>query len=233
MTIHDLDTAISLAINRAAGHSAIFDRFVIFLTTSDLVKGGVVMAVIWSVWLIRTDDERRSRGMVLVSIFASLLALLLARVLAYAGPIRVRPLLDLQLHFRAPIGLPSQTNWTSWSSFPSDHAALFFALAWGVWLASRRAGAGLMLYVLIVICLPRLYIGIHYFSDLFAGAVIGITCSAILSERPIRERLANPLLAWADRHPALFYFAFAILTFQLATLFWDLRTALSLCGFAT
>jgi undecaprenyl-diphosphatase len=233
MTIHDVDVAISLAINRAVGHSPVFDRFVVFLTTSDLVKGGVVMAVIWGAWLIHTDDVKRNRGMLLVAIFGSLLALLLARVLAYAGPIRLRPLLDPQLHFRAPTGLPPQTNWTSWSSFPSDHAALFFALAWGVWLVSRRVGAALVLYILIVICLPRLYIGIHYFSDLFVGAVIGITCSAILSERPLRERLANPLLTWADRHPGLFYFVFALLTFQIATLFWDLRTALSLCGFST
>ena len=233
MIIHDVDTAISLAINRAAGHSAVFDRFVIFLTASDLMKGGVVMAVIWGVWLVHTGDVRRNRGMLLAAVLGSLLALFFARALAYAGPIRLRPLLDPQLHFRAPTGLPPQTNWTSWSSFPSDHAALFFALAWGVWLASRRAGTGLMLYVLIVICLPRLYTGIHYFSDLFAGAVIGITCSAILSERPLRERLANPLLNWADRHPSLFYFGFALLTFQLATLFWDVRTALSLCGFST
>src|SRR3979411_871769 len=110
MTIHDVDVAISLAINRAAGHSPVFDRFVVFLTTSDLIKGGVVMAVIWAAWLIHTDDVKRNRGMLLMAIFGSLLALFLARALAYAGPIRLRPLLDPQLHFRAPTGLPPQTN---------------------------------------------------------------------------------------------------------------------------
>ena len=233
MTAGDIDAAISLMINQAAGHSPFLDRFVVFLTTSDLMKGGVVMGVIWTAWLIKTDDEKRNRGQLLAAIAGALFALLLARILAYATPIRVRPLLDPSLHFRAPIGLPPQTNWTSWSSFPSDHAALFFALAWGVWSVSRRAGVGLGFYILFIICLPRLYIGIHYFTDLFAGAVIGLTCSAIISEQPVLGMLTRPLLAWAERRPASFYFFFSLLTFQIATLFWDLRTALSLFGFST
>ena len=233
MNAGKIDAAISLMINQAAGHSAFLDRFVVFLTTSDLIKGGVVMGIVWVAWLIKSDDEKRNRGKLLAAIAGALFALLLARILAYATPIRVRPLLDPSLHFRAPIGLPPQTNWTSWSSFPSDHAALFFALAWGIWSVSRRAGAGLALYILFVICLPRLYIGIHYFTDLFAGAIIGLTCSAIISEQPLLGMLTRPLLAWAERRPASFYFFFSLLTFQIATLFWDLRTALSLFGFST
>jgi undecaprenyl-diphosphatase len=233
MSFGDIDAAISLTVNRAAGHSASFDRFVIFLTNSDLVKGGLVMAVLWTAWIVKADEEKRVRAMILAGIAAALLALLLARVLAYAAPMRVRPLLAPNLHFIAPLGLPPQANWTSWSSFPSDHAALFFALSWPIWSVSRRVGAALTSYIIIAICLPRLYIGIHYFTDLFAGAVIGLTCSAFISERPIRQLLTDPLLAWAKRRPASFYFLFSLLTFQIATLFWDLRTALSLFGFAT
>src|SRR6476659_1935599 len=121
MTMGDIDEAISGAINQAAGESAFFDGFVIFLTNSDLVKGGVVMGVFWAVWLTKGDTENKNRGMLLAAIAGALLALFLARILAYAMPIRVRPLLEPSLHFRAPTGMPSQTNWTTWSSFPSDH----------------------------------------------------------------------------------------------------------------
>jgi undecaprenyl-diphosphatase len=233
MGLGDIDAAISLTLNRAAGQSAFFDRFVIFLTNSDLVKGGVVMAVLWTAWVVQADEEKRTRAMILAGIAGALLALFLARVLAYMAPMRVRPLLAPNLHFHAPLGLPPQTNWTSWSSFPSDHAALFFALAWPVWAISRRAGAALTAYIVTVICLPRLYIGIHYFTDVFAGAVIGLTCSAFISERPISRLLINPILSWSERYPVSFYLVFSLLTFQIATLFWDLRTAMSLCGFAT
>ncbi len=233
MSLNEIDSAISLAINQAAGRSAGFDRFIVFLTNSDLAKGGLVMSVLWVAWLLKTDDERRNRGMILAGIAGALLALFIARVLAYAAPMRVRPLLDASLHFRPPVGLPPQTNWTSWSSFPSDHAALFFALAWPIWSISRRAGAVLSAYIVTMICLPRLYIGIHYFTDLFAGAVIGLTCSAFISEGSIRGLLINPFLAWSERHPVSFYLVFSLLSFQIATLFWDLRTALSLFGFST
>lgn len=233
MSFSDIDGAISVAINHFAGISAGFDRFVFFLTNSDLVKGGLVMAVLWTSWLITTGEKRDKRSMILAGIVGALVALFVARVLAYATPLRVRPLLDARLQLHPPVGMPPQTNWTSWSSFPSDHAALFFALAWGVWSVSRRAGAALTAYLMIFICLPRLYIGIHYFTDLFAGAIIGLTCSGFVAERPVRRVLVDPLMTWSERHPASFYLVFSLLSFQIATLFWDLRTALSLWGFAT
>ncbi|HEY2614219.1 MAG TPA: phosphatase PAP2 family protein, partial [Chthoniobacterales bacterium] len=128
--------------------------------------------------------------------------------------------------------LPSQTNWTSWSSFPSDHAALFFALAWGVWRASKRVGPVLLLYVIIMICLPRLYVGIHYATDVIAGAVIGIGFSMLFSI-PILDRFVlRPLLKCEQRWPGAFYFLLFTLTFEIASLFWDVRVALSLADFS-
>lgn len=233
MSLIDFDQAVSLALNRAAGQSAFFDRAVVFLTNSDLAKGGLVMAVLWTAWIVKADDAKRVRAMILAGIAGALLALFLARILAYVTPMRIRPLLAPNLHFRPPISLPPQANWTSWSSFPSDHAALFFALAWPVWSLSRRAGAALTGYIVAFICFPRLYIGVHYLTDLFAGAAIGLTCSAFISEGPIRRFLTEPLLTWCERRPVSFYLIFSLVTFQIATLFWDLRTALSIFGFST
>lgn len=141
---------------------------------------------------------------------------------------RIRLVLDPQLHFRAPTGLPEQSNWTSWSSFPSDHAALFFALATGVWWVWRKGGTALFLYVAAIICLPRIYLGIHYPTDILAGAVLGLGSAAFLSNKVIRARVGEPILSWGERHPVPFYFVLALLLFQIATLFWDIRVALSL-----
>lgn len=227
-----LDQAISSFVNRAAQRVPIFDQIVVFLSNSDLVKGGVVVGALWAVWFLKKGDPSRNRALLLSAILGSLVALFAARVLAYAAPMRIRPLLDPALHFQPPIGLPPGTNWTSWSSFPSDHAALFFALAWGVWSASRRAGTAVLLYVVVMICLPRLYIGIHYATDIIAGAGLGIGFTILLQIPPIDRLVLRPLLSFEQRWPGAFYFLLFLLTFEIAILFWDVRTAMSLAGFS-
>jgi undecaprenyl-diphosphatase len=67
---------------------------------------------------------------------------------------------------------------TAWSaSFPSGHAATAFAVAHTLnkiyngkmpWLYAVAAWAGL----------TRIYTGVHYPTDVLAGAVLGIACSA-------------------------------------------------------
>lgn len=62
----------------------------------------------------------------------------------------------------------------SYTSFPSGHATLFFALATIVFFYSRRTGAILYLFA-TVIATARVLAGIHYPIDVIVGAIIGIT----------------------------------------------------------
>ena len=59
------------------------------------------------------------------------------------------------------------------ASFPSGHAAFFFALAAVIFLFNKKAGwwflAGSFL-----ISLARIFVGVHYPSDILAGAIVGI-----------------------------------------------------------
>lgn len=57
-------------------------------------------------------------------------------------------------------------------SFPSDHAAAAFAIAVSVALASRRLGAA-FLAAAAAIAVSRVAVGLHYPSDVLAGAAIG------------------------------------------------------------
>lgn len=230
--MNNIDHAVSSFLNQASQHWPAFDRTVVFLSNSDLVKGGVVVAALWAAWFVGEGPQARNRSLLLGAVFGALVALFLARVLAYVVPMRMRPVLDPTLHFLPPLGLPPQSNWTSWSSFPSDHAALFCALACGIWLVSRRFGAAIFGYVAVFICLPRIYIGIHYLTDILAGAVLGIACAVIFAVEPCRRLIEHRILCWSETWPRLFYALFFLLVFQIATLFWDVRVALSLCGFS-
>lgn len=57
-------------------------------------------------------------------------------------------------------------------SFPSNLAAVVFGLALAVWLMNKRTGTWLLIMALVA-CFARVYVGIHYPSDILGGAVFG------------------------------------------------------------
>ena len=225
------DHALIVFLNQWSQRWPEFDRLVVIASNSDLLKGGTVVAAVWGAWFYDSSDQQKHRRYLLSAIFGSLVALFVARVLAAVLPLRIRPLLDYALHFRPPKGLPDQSNWTIWSSFPSDHAALFFALALGVFYVSKKWGAVLFAYITVAICLPRIYIGIHYPTDILSGGALGLAVVALLAIPKFAAVWTRPILLVLERRPVLFYILFFLLTFQIATLFWDFRVVLSHYGF--
>jgi undecaprenyl-diphosphatase len=230
--MNSFDQPIISFYNQAAQRCPTFDKLVIIASDSDLLKGAVVLAAVWCAWFYRSTEQHRHRAQLFSGIVGALIALFVARLLAFALPLRLRPLLDPALHFRPPSGLPDQSNWTTWSSFPSDHATLFFALTLGVFRVSRKGGIALFLYVLVFICLPRMYVGIHYPSDILAGIAIGFGAVALLGINKINAIWTKPLFLLLERRPGFFYAMFFLLSFQIATLFWDVRMLLSRFGFS-
>jgi undecaprenyl-diphosphatase len=91
----------------------------------------------------------------------------------------------------------------NWSSFPSDTAAFAFALSVGVLMIWGRWGWLAILYSLVVICIPRVYLGYHYPSDIVAGALIGGVVAFTMSRHRIRITLSRPLLLWSDYYPGV------------------------------
>lgn len=59
------------------------------------------------------------------------------------------------------------------ASFPSGHAAFYFAIATIVYFYNKRAGI-LFFAGAFLISLARVFSGIHWPSDIIAGAIVGI-----------------------------------------------------------
>lgn len=217
------DAAVMRWANLPAGQWPALDRTIHFVANLGLLKGGIVTAAIWGLWFSGRDpgQARRIRCTLLVTFAASLGGEFLARVLAKTLPFRLRPFHEPSLGFRLPDGVPAGTL-EHWSSFPSDHAVFFGALASGILLVSRRLGFLAVGYVLLVILSPRVYLGYHYPTDILAGLLLG-TALAVAANLAAFRRLAGIVLDRAEERPALFYCAFFLFAFQTASLFQDTR----------
>ena len=94
---------------------------------------------------------------------------------------------------------------TGFGAFPSDHAALFFAVAVGLFAWGRAVGT-VGLCVAALFSLARVAVGFHYPSDMFVGAAIGASCA--LFARWLVPHFTPQLVRLVglfDRAPALMY----------------------------
>lgn len=66
------------------------------------------------------------------------------------------------------------------SSFPSNHAACAFAIAFSIFLYSNKKGTPWLLLAGLI-AVSRIFVGVHYPSDVFIGAGLGIALSWFVS----------------------------------------------------
>lgn len=81
-------------------------------------------------------------------------------------------------------------RWTSkHHSFPSGHTASSTSFFGALFFARRRIGRW-FLVIPCLIALSRMYVGAHYLSDVVFGAILGMTCAALVW-RAVRARLCQ------------------------------------------
>lgn len=64
-------------------------------------------------------------------------------------------------------------------SFPSGHTASSFAAAWILFLRSKKMGVPALILALLI-AFSRLYLYVHYPSDVLAGLILGILVAQIV-----------------------------------------------------
>ncbi len=212
-----LDFPVAQFFNQWVHRTWWLDQSLAFLSDNHLFKGGVLMALLWWAWF-RRGSQAQARAHLTLTLLACVLALGLGRTMVNLLPHRLRPLHEPALNLATPYGVAERAL-NDLSSFPSDHAVLFFALAVGFFFVARWLGWLALSYVTVFIALPRLYLGLHYLSDMVVGACVGVFVCALANGMLGRAAWVQWVVCWSQRSPAAFYPLMFLLTYQIADLF--------------
>ncbi|GAA3863339.1 phosphatase PAP2 family protein [Streptomyces lacrimifluminis] len=161
-----------------------FDRVVEVVGEYGLLIA-MVLVVVWCWWSVR----RRGGDEAAVSVAALIWAPLAAGVAVLVNiPIRgfverPRPFLDHQ-------GLEVLVSGKTDYSFVSDHATITMAMGVGLFVANRKFGlVGIGLALVEGFC--RVYMGVHYPTDVVGGFALGTAVVLLLS--PLAMALLTPV----------------------------------------
>jgi undecaprenyl-diphosphatase len=216
------DIALMHWVNQFVGRWPWFDLAVYHVSGSEFLKGIAIVTVYWYFLFEHAKQkteprEVEARATLLTVLILVVPAMVVARGLAGLLPYRERPFFDPALHFAWPYHVDAD-YFIRWSSFPSDHAALFSALAMGLFFRSRLAGAAVFAYVVLVTFFPRIYMGYHWPSDILAGVVLGVLVAYVALIPTVRRR-SKQLYEECNKHSGLFAASLFLLTYEIGTLF--------------
>ena len=246
-------------LNGLSGRSWMLDALIALPVDNPLVKAGPVGAAFVYAWHSGGGEAetRRRRSILLVTVAALGLVLAATKTIG-GGTFLPRPFVQAEqswhlddgrlvesprVAYRAPLEGSAKDRQQALergdvvendlASFPSDHAGFFVALALGIFLACRRAGALALAWTLLAILLPRIITGMHSPLDIAAGGAIGaavLLAAQWLAARRWPSRAVEPVSAWTQRHAAVAAALLFLVAFEATSALENVRSLAGTAG---
>lgn len=127
--------------------------------------------IIWIVAAILCLIFKKTRKAGTCMAIALILVLLISNLTLKPLIARPRPFIlreEIELIISAPSGF----------SFPSGHTASSFAAATGLFIYHKKLGIAALIWAFLI-AFSRLYMYVHYPTDVMAGMLVGILCAVI------------------------------------------------------
>ena len=162
--IQGIDNAVLLFVTDHV-RCSILNVIMVFFTT--IANAGAVWLVLGAAMLIW--KKYRLRGLtvlICIAVYTVIGTLILKNLIGRPRPFIAMPDLLVLVHK------------SSGFSFPSGHSGASFAAAYAIARGFGVHGAAPAYIAAAVIAMSRVYVGVHYPSDIIAGAVIGTISAA-------------------------------------------------------
>ena len=188
------DVSLLYDINGLAKAAPVwFDRVMEFVGEFGIMFAMVLVAL-WCWWSVRrrgtTEDSVTAvAGLVWAPLAAGIALLINIPIRGFVE--RPRPFFD---HKGLEVLVKGKTDF----SFVSDHATMAMAIAVGLFVANRKFGLWAIGLALVEgFC--RVYMGVHYPTDVVGGFALGTAVALLLS--PLAMALLTPLMSAIERSP--------------------------------
>jgi undecaprenyl-diphosphatase len=159
-------------------HDSVEDPLLFYINISE----ALFVATLLLVFLFANGERLRSwRRAAVAAAFSAGLALLVGKAISELVD-RARPFVV------DPHGVHLFSGHAADAGFPSDHATGAFAVAMATYLRKRSWGVAALLAA-AVLSVGRVAIGVHFPSDVLAGAVLGCLAASVLWIGPPRRRI--------------------------------------------
>ncbi|EFD92859.1 MAG: phosphoesterase PA-phosphatase related protein [Candidatus Parvarchaeum acidophilus ARMAN-5] len=184
---HSLDVSIFRSINNI--NIPAFNTFFAELTTYGRAYFWVpVVALMWILGDAFKNEKAKRGALLLILVFIVIIIVGLTLKQVYYRP---RPFLTLSnVHVLVPKDFDS--------SFPSGHALIVAAGAAIVIFFLRKRYSLLLVLEAALVCFSRVYVGVHYPSDVLAGIVLGVGISFIMYALISKSKLFDNLFKFVD-----------------------------------
>ncbi len=166
-----LNTFLFETINDLAGRNIWLDRLGVFFTD---YAGYVLIVILVLIFIFKST--RLSRFMVLVALISAAVSRGIITTIIRFFYHHPRPFDVLTVKQLIP-----ENDY----SFPSGHAAFYFALSMGVYLYNKKLGAAFFV-ISALMGIARIFAGVHWPADILGGVLIGIV-SAIAVNLALRR----------------------------------------------